>query len=243
MNTETVIAFATIGLVIATGGLVWATIGLWSETKKARQDRLRTEKRSERADVRVWLASTRNMGMPMLEVLVGNVGQGVAETVRWWYEDVDEEDWKLRVLSAGWADSESNAAGVDVLLPNEKVENVLSGGRNLFAPTGTGESDYANHYPVRPFSVVVTWTHPNGQPDRRKTRIKPKLLYQMDGAALHPIARIADALEKLGTGPNHYAKHPLRGIRKTTSESILEAVRKAPPGSPSAEFGYHTGRS
>ena len=61
---------------------------------------------TERPDVWAWLYPRLGGVLPQLELVVANIGPGTVKKVRWWYEEVDREEWQARRIGGlGWADS------------------------------------------------------------------------------------------------------------------------------------------
>ena len=71
--------------------------------------------------------------MAHMELVIANVGLGVASGVRWWFDGVDKEDWKSRgVYGIGWPDCGRHSAGIEILKPGD--EEVSHTGRGAWWP-------------------------------------------------------------------------------------------------------------
>lgn len=104
------------GIALATWGLLRATKRLVHETRRQAALAEAEADAKEQPDVRAWLYPRLGGVLPHIELVVANVGPGTAKSVRWWYEDVDREEWKARHIGGtGWPDGQKHAAGVDVM--------------------------------------------------------------------------------------------------------------------------------
>ena len=117
---------ATVAIVVA----VWSTA---RGTKQLAKIAEREEEARKTPDVVVWLKPEFGRTNPLLNIVVGNVGTGVARDVRWWFQNVDREDWEGREITMIWPDRPETAPSIDVLMPGEKFEMTL-GGPSLVVP-------------------------------------------------------------------------------------------------------------
>lgn len=90
--------------------------------------------------MRAWLYPRLGGVLPQRELVVANIGPGTVRKVRWWYEEVDREEWQARRIGGlGWPACREHGAGVDVMRNGEEVRTHPTGGRYLFAPDGVGD--------------------------------------------------------------------------------------------------------
>ena len=212
MHAENIIAVTTAGLFVATVVLAVVT-GLHVQEKR--------RERRERATPRVhaWLEFQWRRSVPVLDLLICNVGAGTAEGVKWWFEEVDQEDWRRRVELEHWPFNERKAWGVEYLRPGEEIRLALAGGRDLYAPEGTDITAQRTHYPVKPFVVALRYGAEDkageaGTPKGTiRKRIVPRMAYPRNTGAGDVGHRIADALERgPGKGVAWFGEQPGRGM-------------------------------
>ena len=217
-------------LVIATGGIMGFT---WLLTKhsKAQTDEMRRgrEFAEEQAALKRkpvlegWLEQEENKlahgHIPMLWLVIGNVGQGCAQNVEWWF-DVPEEtraQWAKRgVGGANWPASREQAGGQRILRGGDRISLVMSGGRSLYTEDGIGDYEWDKHEDLKRFTLVLRYEGLQEEKGVREERqeLDPQMLYRRGGGKLtSPIHRIAYALEKgLKVSAPVYQEHPRRGL-------------------------------
>lgn len=187
----------TVGIALATGGLVLVTNRLVRETKRQTALAKAEAEAKEQPDVRAWLYPRLGGVLPHLELVVANIGPGTAKSVRWWYEDIDREEWKARHIGGiGWPDDQENAAGVDVMRNGDEVRSHLTGGRHLFAPDGVGDYDYAEHSQITPFSIVIEYKSLSDEAHKRRVRLDPGPLYGVGGLAVNALDDLANTFKR-----------------------------------------------
>ena len=223
------------GIALATWGLLRATKRLVHETRRQAALAEAEADAKEQPDVHAWLYPRLGGVLPHLELVVANIGPGTAKNVRWWYEDVDHEEWKARHIGGtGWPDGQKHAAGVDVMRNGDDVRSHLTGGRHLFAPDGVGDYEYAQHSQIKPFSIVIEYEGLSGKAHTRRTQLDPGPLYRVGGLAVNALDDLANTVkrwaQKAGVGDQHFPTHPSHG-RSASSERAEET----PEGSRSTE--------
>ena len=215
------------GIALATWGLLRATKRLVHETRRQAALAEAEAEAKDRPDVRAWLYPRLGGVLPHLELVVANVGPGTAKSVRWWYEDVDREEWQARHIGGiGWPDCREHGAGVDVMRNGDDVRSHLTGGRHLFAPDGVGDYDYARHSHIKPFSIVIEYECLSGKAHTRRARLDPGPLYGVGGLAVNPLDDLANTFKRwaqktAGVGEQHFPTHPNHG-RSASDEQARE---------------------
>ena len=220
------------GIALATWGLLRATKRLVHETRRQAALAEAEAEAKEQPDVRAWLYPRLGGVLPHLELVVANIGPGTAKSVRWWYEDVDREEWKARHIGGiGWPDGQEHAAGVDVMRSGDDVRSHLTGGRHLFAPDGVGDYDYAQHSQIKPFSIVIEYEGLSGKAHTRRTQLDPEPLYRVGGLAVNALDDLANTFKRwaqktAGVGDQHFPRHPSHG-RSASSERAKETPEES----------------
>lgn len=212
-HADATVAGGTMAIAISAMLTLMATVAIvvaaWSTargTKQLAKIAEREEEARKTPDVVVWLKPEFGGTIPLLNIVVGNVGTGVARDVRWWFQNVDREDWKGREITMIWPDSPETAPSIDVLMPGEKFEMTL-GGPSLVAPDKKLYPHVKTETPMKPFDVEVRFRNMIGEDMRERayTCEVPKLR-NIGGRATHPMHRIADALEKAIGGPKCFGE-------------------------------------
>ena len=201
----------TVALVAATGALAY-----FARQEKSMKERDLQERATPR--VKAWVGHNWKRSVPTLELIIANLGEGPAQNVKWWFEDVDLEDWEKRIELINWPDLERNASSTDFLRSGEEIRLVLAAGRDLYAPTGTSDRRQSTHYPVKPFTVALSYEalprNAGERPTqvRERKRVAPVMAYPLNTGAPDPGHRLADAVERgVGRGPAWYGQHPDKG--------------------------------
>ena len=215
------------GIALATWGLLRATRRLVHETRRQAVLVEAEAEAKEQPDVRAWLYPRLGGVLPHLELVVANIGPGTAKNVRWWYEDVDREEWKARHIGGiNWPHGQRHAAGIDVMRNGDDVRSHLTGGRHLVAPDGVGDYDYAQHSQIKPFSIVIEYESLSGKAHTRRVRLDPRPLYGVGGLAVNPLDDLANTFKRwaqktAGVGEQHFPTHPNHG-RPASSRQASE---------------------
>ena len=160
INSDRVMAAATVVLVLATLALVWATSVLSRTTKQQFHWLKKDAEEKKSPDIRAFVRRMKGgFSMAHMELVIANVGLGVASGVRGWFDGVDKEDWKSRgVYGIGWPDCGRHSAGIEILKPGDEEVSHLVGGIRLRVPVGVNEEDYDKHTHLKPFKVLVEYT-------------------------------------------------------------------------------------
>ena len=206
--TVAISAMLTLIVTVAIVAAAWSTA---RATKRLAKIMAREEEARKTPDVVVWLKPEFGGPIPLLNIVVGNVGMGVARDVRWWFQNVDREDWKVREIMMIWPDSPETAPAIDVLMPGEKFEMTL-GGPSLVAPDKKLYPHVKTEAPMKPFDVKVRFRNMLGENMGMRTyTCEAQKLRNTGGRATHPLHRIADALEKATGGPKYFGESPEMG--------------------------------
>ena len=183
------------GIALATWGLLRATKRLVHETRRQAALAEAEADAKEQPDVRAWLYPRLETGEPHLELVVANIGWGIAKNVRWWYEDVDKEEWEARHIGGIlWPDCRENGVGMDIMRSGDDVRVHLAWGRYLSAPEGTAAGDYEQHSPIKPFSIVIEYENLRGKECAWRMELDPAPLYGMGERAVNALDDIARML-------------------------------------------------
>lgn len=217
---EVWIAVGTFLVAVATG---WLAVEAGKHARRMRETNELAAREQEWKNtpvVEAWLQGTENEltrgSVALLWLVLQNVGGGAARNVRWWFEDVDEEQWKQRRIGgAYWPDSEEAAAGQRILPAGGRIQLIMTGGRSLTVAPGTADYDWEKHEPVHPFKIRVSYENLAGErTEREPIRLDPRPLYRRGGGETSsPLSQIAEILKKhtgvsLGIG----AEHPAGGV-------------------------------
>ena len=207
---------AEIGITLATVLLVAATWNLGRQAKKHGAEMKAERMRKETPFVVGWLQWTENDltrgNVPLLWLVLENVGEGAAKDLKWWFEDVNEEQWeKRRIGGAYWPDSEERAGGQRILPGGRRISMVLTGGRSLTVEPGTRDDEWEKHKDVEPFTLRLKYKNMKEEEvEPAPTKLNPSELYRRGGgAATSPLAEIAWLMRKAWniSGP-WYSEHP-----------------------------------
>ena len=147
--------------VVAVGIIVYWNRRKSREGKKTFEFEKRKFGFENQPDVRAWLDISREKsetgkGNPYLNLVIGNIGQGVAREVRWWLDKEVSSPWgeweERRVLgrASNLPCSREHGVFVDILRPGvDKVYVLLSVGSLMY------EEDSDCWDPLSPFEVWV----------------------------------------------------------------------------------------
>ena len=211
-----VMAISAILTLMATVAIVVATWNTARGTRQLAKLAEREEEARKTPDVVAWLKPEFGGTIPLLNIVVGNVGTGVARDVKWWFQNVDREDWNEREITMIWPDRPETAPSIDVLMPGEKFETTL-GGPSLIVPDRKLYPHVKTEAPMKPFDIKVHFRNMVGEDmGIRKYTCEVSKLRNLGGRARHPMHRIADALEKATGGPKYFGESP--GMGQPASE-------------------------
>lgn len=232
INSNMVMAAATVVLAFATVGLVWATVVLSRTTKQQFRWLKEDAEEKKRPDVRAFVRRMKgDLSMAHMELVIANVGLGVADGVRWWFDGVDKEDWKSRgVYGVGWPDCGRHSAGIEVLKPGDEETSHLVGGIRLVAPVGVNEGDHDKHTHLKPFRVLVEYTaRGSSEVEKHCFEIDPEILYRSGGMVAGPLVEIATVLRKVAEKKwsvyhSRYPQHPDWGKPACDMERLKESI-------------------
>ena len=223
-HADATVAGSTVAMAISAMLTLMATVAIVAAarstargTKQLAKIAEREEEARKTPDVVVWLKPEFGGTIPLLNIVVGNVGTGVARDVRWWFQNVDREDWKVREIMMIWPDGPETAPSIDVLMPGEKFEMTM-GGPSLVVPDRRLYPHVKTETPMKPFDVEVRFRNMAGEDMGMRTyTCEVQKLRNTGGRATHPLHRIADALEKATGGPKYFGESP--GIGQPASEA------------------------
>ena len=214
-HADATVAGSTVAMAISAMLTLMATVAIvvaaWSTargTKQLAKIAEREEEARKTPEVVVWLKPEFGGTIPLLNIVVGNVGTGIARDVRWWCQNVDRDDWNEREIMMIWPDRPETAPSIDVLMPGERFEMTL-GGPSLVVPDKKLYPHVKTEALMKPFAVEVRFRNMVGEDMgvRTYTCDVPKLR-NTGGRATHPLHRIADALEKATGGPKYFGESP-----------------------------------
>ena len=221
-------AGAIAGGVVAAGTLVLA-VAVIGHAQQLMASRTLEEQKLELAQtprVEAWLQQhddymTRS-AVPLLVLIVQNLGQGTATDLRWWFEGVNEEQWRKRQIGGIWPSCREHAGGQQVLPAGARIPVVLTGGRNLHTEPGKADS-YVEE--VEPFNIVLEYRDLRGNTYGPQTvGLDPGRLYRSGGrgpvSALHDIAHVLRRKFQV-QGPA-YEENPLHGLSTRRVDQIRE---------------------
>ena len=232
INSDRVMAAATVVLALATLALVWATSVLSRTTKQQFHWLKKDAEEKKSPDIRAFVRRMKGgFSMAHMELVIANVGLGVASGVRWWFDGVDKEDWKSRgVYGIGWPDCGRHSAGIEILKPGDEEVSHLVGGIRLRVPVGVNEEDYDKHTHLKPFKVLVEYTaRGSSEVEKRCFEVDPEILYRAGGMVAGPLVEIATVLhdvakKKWGVHDRRYPEHPDWGKPACDVERSRESI-------------------
>lgn len=224
-----------VALVVLTGVLSVATLWLAKEAgRHSREMKLARELEEKKQEIErtpyleAWLQQPDNDllrgDIAYLMLIVGNVGEAAARNIRWWFKDVDEEQWKKREIGGVWPSNREKSGGQRILPGGGRIPVVMVGGRNLH--TEPGKPDHQREE-IKAFSIVLEYSDIDGSEKwKREIRLDPSSLYRSGGrgpaSPLHDIAAILRRAFDV-SGPS-YARDPLHGLSAQRVEELRETA-------------------
>ena len=212
------VAVATCLLFVATAFLGWQAREHTREMRRGRKLQEAERIRKTTPIIRAWLESNQGkvagLGMEFAWLVIGNVGEGTAENLRWWFEDMDEEEWSHRWDSyAGdpsTPDKEENSAGQQVLRAGSEVRAVLWGKDRV----------------RKPFTIQIRYetTGGAGRTEQEATRLVPELLYIRGGG--EPDDALKHIKESMGKMEVHMRAIARNSAKEGSGETPDQALTR-----------------